>query len=109
LQFFEKDPIEWRDRPLQTFYRTLLRLHKTHPALAQGVGSEFAFQAVGNDQVVAFSRRASAAEPRKARSVMQLDVAVNLSGQAQTWRDPHGQTRRLGPWGFWWRGDDTRG
>lgn len=103
LQFFEKDPIDWKDRPLQTFYRTLLRLHNTHPALAQGAGSEFAFQEVGNDQVVAFSKRAAAARLLRPSSSMQLDVAVNVSDQTQTWRDPHGRIRRLGPWGCWWR------
>ena len=34
LQFFEKDPIEWTGRyELHGFYKTLLNLHSTHPAL----------------------------------------------------------------------------
>ena len=43
LQFFEKDPIDWKDRPLEDFYQSLLHLHRSHPALAHGAaGGEFA-------------------------------------------------------------------
>ena len=35
LQFFEKDPIQWTGKnELAPFYKTLLTLHATHPALA---------------------------------------------------------------------------
>jgi len=34
LQFFDKDPIEWKaDNELHDFYKTLLELHSNHPAL----------------------------------------------------------------------------
>ena len=37
LQFFEKDAIEWSGKyELHDFYKTLLNLHKTHPALRAG-------------------------------------------------------------------------
>lgn len=37
LRFFEKDHIEWSDMPtLHNFYRALLQLRKTHPALKAG-------------------------------------------------------------------------
>ncbi len=37
LRFFEKDHIEWNDMPtLHNFYRALLQLRKTHPALKAG-------------------------------------------------------------------------
>lgn len=35
LKFFDKDVIEWREpNALETFYRQLLQLHSTHPALS---------------------------------------------------------------------------
>lgn len=36
LEFFERDPIEWRPHPLFAFYRTLNALRREHPALATG-------------------------------------------------------------------------
>lgn len=37
LKFFEKDPIEWEgDFPLHEFYKTLLLLHNSNPALQAG-------------------------------------------------------------------------
>ncbi|GAB3113030.1 alpha-amylase [Aestuariicella hydrocarbonica] len=42
LQFFEKDPIDWQDYPLQPFYQQLLRLKAATPALWSGAnGGEF--------------------------------------------------------------------
>ena len=95
LQFFQKDPIDWKDRPLEGFYRTLLHLRKTHPALALGrAGGALAFHDVGNEGVVAFSRR---------KGTQQLDVAINVTRRTQTWRAPDGLQRRLKPWETWWR------
>ena len=95
LQFFEKDPIDWKDRCLEDFYQALLHLHRSHPALAHGAaGGEFAFQDVGNPHVVAFSRR---------KGRRQVDVAVNASAKTQVWHSPAGQTHRLAPWGCWWQ------
>ena len=95
LQFFEKDPIDWKDRSLEDFYQSVLHLHRSHPALAHGAaGGEFAFQDVGNPRVVAFSRR---------KGRRQVDVAVNASAQTQVWHSPAGQTHRLAPWGCWWQ------
>ena len=36
LAFFERDPIDWQDYPLQAFYTKLFQLKKRHPALANG-------------------------------------------------------------------------
>ena len=37
LKFFDKDPIKWTGRyELHDFYKTILTLHKTHPALRAG-------------------------------------------------------------------------
>jgi alpha-amylase len=41
LQFFDKDPIEWTGSyELHGFYKTLLNLHSTHPALHAGVAPQ---------------------------------------------------------------------
>ncbi|MER3497790.1 MAG: 1,4-alpha-glucan branching protein [Chitinophagaceae bacterium] len=40
LKFFEKDPIEWKEKlELEDFYQKLLTLHSTNPALAAGDAS----------------------------------------------------------------------
>ncbi|WP_052430565.1 alpha-amylase family glycosyl hydrolase [Hymenobacter sp. DG25B] len=36
LAFFDKDPIDWQDFPLQDFYTRLLQLKRHHPALRNG-------------------------------------------------------------------------
>lgn len=36
LEFFERDPIVWRDHPMGDLYRRLLALKKAHPALWNG-------------------------------------------------------------------------
>ncbi|QKG51297.1 alpha-amylase family glycosyl hydrolase [Hymenobacter sp. BRD67] len=36
LAFFDRDPIDWADYPLQDFYTKLLQLKKRHPALRNG-------------------------------------------------------------------------
>ena len=36
LKFFDKDEIEWKNFPAEEFYKKLLQLKRTHPALANG-------------------------------------------------------------------------
>ena len=36
LAFFDRDPIDWQDYPLQDFYTRLFQLKKRHPALRNG-------------------------------------------------------------------------
>ncbi len=36
LEFFEKDPIAWRQHPLGELYKRLIAFRKSHPALANG-------------------------------------------------------------------------
>jgi len=78
LAFFEKDPIAWKDLPLQDFYRALLRLRHDNPALAAGpYGGAAVFLETGNPHVLAFER------------VLQADrvtVVINLSAQPQRYR-----------------------
>ena len=80
LQFFEKDSIEWKtDNGLHEFYKTLLALHKAHPALrAADPNSTNRFLKTNADaSVVAFERRLGE------RSVLVLlnfsDAAVSFN------------------------------
>lgn len=113
LEFFEKDPIAWRDDPAAALYGKLCRLKSAAPALRHGAGGgaiEF-FEAGDPKRVVAFTRRLGSSE---------VVVAVNLSAEPTTLRgitsqpgapylDLDGKTAdppdRLAPWGWWigWR------
>ena len=65
LQFFDKDPIEWRGQPmLHDFYRRLLTLRSTHPALVSGGEDAWIHRvATSHDsQVFAFLRRSGGRE-----------------------------------------------
>jgi alpha-amylase len=65
LKFFDKDPIEWTGRyELHDFFKTLLNLRKTNPALAAGAseGNTFRLQTSANNSVFAFLRKREASE-----------------------------------------------
>lgn len=86
LEFFEKDPIDWKSYELSDFYAGLIALKHRHPALAAGpYGAPVRLLDAPGD-VVAFERRLG-------QDVVR--VAVNLSNSTQTWE---GQT--LKPWGW---------
>ena len=95
LAFFERDAIDWKDRPLQDFYARLLALKATHPALANGQhGAPVQALPTGNEVVFAFTRRCGDDA---------ITVTVNLSDQPQPLRNPslaaeHGATLR--PWAW---------
>jgi alpha-amylase len=74
IPFFEKDTIPFAKYERAEFYKKLLQLRKTHPALAAQVRMEK--QATNNDeQVYAFTRTA------KQQTIL---VITNLSKEAQT-------------------------
>jgi alpha-amylase len=65
LKFFDKDPIEWQGKyDLQEFYKKLLTLHKSHPALRAGDMDVTTHRVkTSNDQqVFAFIRKHKAGE-----------------------------------------------
>lgn len=55
LQFFEKDPIQWREHPMAEFYRKLFALKKTHPALWNAKWGARMVQVVNSDPGKVFS------------------------------------------------------
>lgn len=75
LQFFEKDPIEWKPIcELHTFYQTLLRLKKHHPALDTDAANEISL-ADDSQKVLAFKRSATGKE---------VVVLLNFSNEEKT-------------------------
>ena len=60
LQFFDKDPIEWKGKyELHDFYKTLLELHKNNPALRAGDSavSTYTLSTSTPDNVMAYLRK----------------------------------------------------
>jgi glycosidase len=99
LSFFEKDPIQWKDYPLEGFYTTLLSIKKNHPALGSF------------DTTATFTRVPSAVGLYafvRSKGDAAVSVAVNLTDSVQTlvvpstvagsWADPFGRTRQLTVW-----------
>lgn len=71
LKFFDKDPIEWKNKcELHDFYKTLLQLKKTHPALNSCDAADPLVIEINGQPVLAWVRK------NKDR---ELFVAMNLS------------------------------
>jgi glycosidase len=61
LEFFEKDPIDWKTYELEGFYAGLNALKKQNPALWNGTaGGAVQLLDVGNEQLFAFKRQQGA-------------------------------------------------
>nr|WP_315467880.1 alpha-amylase family glycosyl hydrolase [uncultured Undibacterium sp.] len=77
LDFFERDPIEWKAHPFKQLYTTLFQLKKTNKALWNGqAGGEMQRIATGNDEhVFAFSRE---------KAGNKIVAVFNLSNQTKT-------------------------
>jgi sucrose-6-phosphate hydrolase SacC (GH32 family) len=87
LAFFEKDPIAWKDTPLQAFYTRLLQLKQREPALANGdAGGALEWLDLGHPALLAF---------RRERGASRVSITVNLSAQTQANAD-----LQLPPWGW---------
>jgi cyclomaltodextrinase / maltogenic alpha-amylase / neopullulanase len=89
LLFFERDPIAWRAQPEQTaFYRTLIELKRTHPALATGAASR-RIPTTQNEAVFALLREAGG---RRVAAFLNLTGAAAAADAfdpalAGRWRD----------------------
>jgi len=60
LEFFEKDPIEWNGKyEMADFYRTLLDLKSSNPALRGGdpAVSTYLLNTTANDKILAYVRK----------------------------------------------------
>ncbi len=82
LEFFEHDPVDWKDYPLENFYRTLLNLKKRNQALWNGDfgGPYAAVKTSADNKVVAFTRTK---ETNKVFTIINLsgdELEIKLSG-----------------------------
>ena len=92
LQFFEKDPIAWKDYAYAPFYTDLLALKHANPALWNGqYGGPVQVLATGNDKVFAFRRTLDGNSVR---------VTVNVSNAPQRYTLPGTQAQTLGAWDY---------
>jgi glycosidase len=92
LEFFEKDPIDWKLKPQHGFYTKLINLKKHNPALWNGqYGGAVQLLDVGNDQVFAFQRQ---------QGSNRVSVYVNISGQTQSYKPPGGKQAALEAWSW---------
>lgn len=76
LNFFERDPIEWKEHPFKQLYTKLFQLKKTNQALWNGLsGGEMQRLNTGNDeQVFAFTRE---------KAKHKIFAVFNLSNKEQ--------------------------
>jgi glycosidase len=90
LAFFEKDPIAWETYEMQAFYTEMNALKRNNPALSNGqYGAPLQVLATGNDKVFAFKR---------SQGGNTVNVAVNVSAQAQSYTLAGGTTQTLAAW-----------
>lgn len=73
LKFFVKDPIEWTGFAMAPFYKTLLNLRKSNPALA-ALSPYKRLQTSNNDAIFAYTRQSGK---------NKVGVILNLSGKEQ--------------------------
>ncbi len=82
LEFFERDPIRFKDRSRAPLYSKLSALKHSHPALAAGdAGGSMTVIETGNPDLFAF---------RRAKGSDVVTVVVNLSYHRQTVPKQHG-------------------
>ncbi len=88
LEFFQRDPIQWRQHPLAGFYRTLTELRREHPALA--TGASFArIPTTRNAAVYAVLREAGKGKLAAFANLTARDIALDAghAGLSGTWRE----------------------
>ncbi len=75
LAFFDKDSIDWSDVKYQSFYKSLIDIKKSNPALYNGeYGGKAEFINLGNPNVIAYSR---------AKGDNKVMTIINLSNEDQ--------------------------
>jgi len=89
LEFFERDPIEWKpDASLTAFYRTLVKLRREHPALRTGAAMR-RIPTTQNESVYALLREAGDQRVLAILNLTARDVTADLHDPrlAGRWRD----------------------
>ncbi len=82
LEFFERDPVDWKDYPLEVLYRTLLNLKKVNEALWNGdFGGEYIpVKNSSEDKVVTFTRSKNGNTVFTIINLSGDEVEIKLSG-----------------------------
>jgi len=82
LEFFEKDPIEWKDYEKSDFYKTLINLRKTNRALWSGIdGGNFTrINTSNNKEVFVFLREKDNNKIFVALNLSPNDLVITLIG-----------------------------
>jgi glycosidase len=92
IQFFEKDPIQWKNYAYAPFYTHLLALKHANPALWNGqYGGAVQVLKTGNDKVFAF---------RRVLQGNSVQVTVNVSNDAQRFTLPGSKPQTLAAWDY---------
>ena len=82
LKFFEKDPIEWKNSNLKTFYAKLFNLKLNNKALLNGNrGGAIYFIDTNSDDVIAFTREKDGNKIIAVFNFSGNDTVVNLSSE----------------------------
>jgi Glycosidases len=89
LEFFQRDPIEWTPNPaLTAFYRTLIQLRRSHPALRTGATMR-RIPSTQNDALYAVLRESGTQRVVGFLNLTARDLTADLHDPALagTWRD----------------------
>lgn len=82
LEFFEKDTIEWKNYPLEDFYKKLVAIKADNEVLQNGeTGGELRFAETGNDRVLAYFRSSENAEMLTVLNFSSDSAQVTLNGE----------------------------
>ncbi len=112
LEFFKRDPIEWKETELREFYTKLIHLRTTHPALRHGTeGGTFNVLKTSQKSVYAYTREKGDASVLVILNLDKKPVSVTLKdGSTQgTFKDifsgeevivEQGKAMQLDPWGY---------
>lgn len=91
LEFFQRDPIDWKNYQYADFYAGLLKLKHDNPALWNGqYGADVDVLETGNDKVFAFQRK-------QGSNVVRVVVNVSASPQSFTLA---GKQEQLAAWDY---------
>lgn len=84
IEFFEKDPIDWKQFELADFYQELLTLKRENQALWNGsYGAKPEFIASDNPNIIHFVRQ---------KENNRIEVIINLSSETQSYNNQVSQT-----------------
>ena len=92
VEFFEKDPIEWKTFELESLYKELLQLKRDNSALWNGsYGSMPTFIETGNSNIIHFVRE---------NSHNRVEVLINLSNETQHYKNKTNADQTLSPYQY---------